>query len=234
MSFMFENLIPDESGLDRRYFEELRSRIHGRLKDPQRPDSQRQIDNYPWLYGALGSVPASIMFICENPSQRPVEAAHAIDDGPADIEAQWWGGKKNNAAKRFRFALYETGLKTTPPSERGGWNCYITNVVKEMNFATDQGRLKAKDRHRQARRWSDILAWEYAQVEPQHVVCVGDNAEVAVARLQREGHLPTFRLHKICHYSDRGPGRTDAVVRQRMIDGIRAMLNSDHTSEFGQ
>ena len=212
--------------LDLHYFEELRSRIHRRLRELRPPGWDTQIKDYPWLYGALGCVPASVMFICQNPSLKPMQSAHTntIDGGPPDIEAQWWGGERNNAAKRFRFALHETGLKTTPPSERGGWNCYITNMVKEANITADQRTRNTEELRRQARRWCDVLEWELSQVKPLHVICVGGNATKSVTTLQRKGYLPSFRVHSIWHYSAQD---SDDLVRQRMIDGIRSVIGTD-------
>ena len=226
---LFKNttwIATDEYHLDSHYFEELRNRIHRRLNELRLPGWETQIKDYPWLYGALGCVPASVMFICQNPSLKPMQSAHTntIDGGPPDIEAQWWGGERNNAAKRFRFALHETGLKTTPPSERGGWNCYITNMVKEANITADQRTRNTEELRRQARRWCDILEWELSQVKPLHVICVGGNATKNVATLQRKGYLPSFRVHSIWHYSAQS---SDDLVRQRMIDGIRSVIGTD-------
>jgi hypothetical protein len=142
------------------HFEELRSRINRRLMALETPHREWQIEDYSWLYGALGAVPSDVMFVCENPSISGVRQAHVdtIDGNAPDIEAQWWGGQRNPAAKRFRAVLYQMGLKTTSPDARGGWNCYITNVVKEANFAgADQRSLSASDLRQQARDWADIL-----------------------------------------------------------------------------
>lgn len=219
-------IVTDQYRLNLHYFEELRNRIHSRLEELRLPGWETQIKDYSWLYGALGCVPASVMFICQNPSLKPMRSAHTntIDGAPPDIEAQWWGGKKNNAAKRFRFALHETGLKTTPPSERGGWNCYITNVVKEANITTDQRKLNTEELTEQSRRWSDILEWELSKVKPLFVICVGGKATTSVKTLHQSGSLPSFRVHSIRHYSAQ---ESDDLVRQRMIDGIRSAMGTD-------
>jgi hypothetical protein len=125
------------SELNMRYFEELRDRINERLGELRTPYRDLQARESPWLYGALGEVPSDVMFICENPSITGVRQAHVdtIDGRAPDIEAQWWGGRNNPAAKRFRPVLRQVGLKTNRPDARGGWRCYITNVVKEANVA---------------------------------------------------------------------------------------------------
>jgi hypothetical protein len=174
--------------LNMRYFEELRDRINARLEVLQTPHRSVQTDDYPWLYGALGAVPSSVMFICENPSITGVRsgAVDTIDGRAPDIESQWWGGRKNPAAKRFRVMLSQLGLKSNRPEMRGGWNCYITNVVKEANVAGAEQRAKTtEERRTQASDWASVLRWELENVRPQHVFCVGGASFDVVTRLQR-------------------------------------------------
>src|SRR5512138_2620235 len=119
--------------LDMEYFNRLRGKIGDRLDALanagriSREAARAQVEDYKWLYGALGEVPSRTVFICENPSVLGLQRAsvNTIDGGPPDIEAQWWGGPKNPAARRFREALWQLSLKTTPPPTRGGWKCYI-------------------------------------------------------------------------------------------------------------
>ena len=149
------------SELNMHHFEELRNRINVRLNELQTRHREVQINDYPWLYGALGEVPSDVMFICENPSIAGIKKAHGdtIDRRAPDIEAQCWGGRNDNAAKRFCVVLRKLGLKTTRPDARGGWKCYITNVVKEANIAgQDQGSLTVAQKKEQALAWCDILA----------------------------------------------------------------------------
>ncbi len=115
--------------LDMRHFQTLRQRINNRLTKLGLCAEQTR---YRWLYGALGTVPSNVVFICENPSQSGVkkaERAARCSGRQPDIEDQWRGG---SPIKTFRPVLCEIGLKLTPPGERGGWQCYITNVIKEM------------------------------------------------------------------------------------------------------
>ncbi|MCZ6837194.1 MAG: hypothetical protein O7G85_15575 [Planctomycetota bacterium] len=209
--------------VDMQYFEELRERINALLLELGATYAQQQIRQYTWLYGALGAVPAPVMFICENPSLAGVKSGHVNtpDGGPPDIEGQWWGGPRNNAAKRFRVVLCETGLKTTPPATRGGWRCYITNLVKEANVASDQNDLPWSVRQRQSRDWADLLAWELGHVQPEHVFCVGQKSSTLVRMLQREDRLPNFHATMISHYSKRG---ADEVIRREMTEAIQAVI----------
>lgn len=203
------------------HFTDLREKINARLEEIDAPHRDEQIHVFPWLYGALGAVPAETMFICENPSLAGVRRANVetIDGGPPDIEAQWWGGWRNPAGKRFRLALFELGLKQTPPAARGGWKCYITNVVKEANIAREQE--ERKDRPQQATLWAGILAWELGQVEPHHVFAVGGRAYKAIVGLQAARLLPRFRVHQVWHYSAR---RSDELVTEKIVEGVRAVV----------
>jgi hypothetical protein len=197
------------------HFEELRQRINVRLDEIQAPHRAVQIRSYPWLYGALGEVPSDAMFICENPSLAGVVRAHVetVDGHTPDIEAQWWGGSKNPAAKRFRVALHRLGLKTTPSAAKGGWRCYITNVIKEMNVAGDNDELPPAERRQMALTWAPVLAWEIDQVKPRHVFCVGNRAFDHVKRLVAARQIPKVSPIFVNHYSGRAG---DAAI----IDGI--------------
>jgi hypothetical protein len=136
-----------------------------------------------------------------------------IDGGRPDIEAQWWGG----AAQRFRIALYQLKLKTNRIRERGGWECYITNVIKQSNIAKDQGDLKTVDKKQQARDWSDILNWELETVKPKFVFCVGGNSYNYVLMLQKEGLLRQFPIYEVMHYSARAK-ETEVIINEIIAD----------------
>ena len=116
------------------HFTELRDRVNTRLLELKTPDAALQINTYRWKYGALGTVPAGTMFVCENPSLVGMASAHAetVDGGPPDIEAQWWGGPRNNASRRFRRLLIEFGLKGGDVHTKGDWHCYVTNLPTSM------------------------------------------------------------------------------------------------------
>jgi hypothetical protein len=208
------------------HFEELRSKINARLEEIDAPHRHAQIVRFPWLYGALGEVPSDVMFICENPSLAGVSRAHVdtVDGGPPDIEAQWWGGATNPAAKRFRVALHRLGLKTSPPSAKGGWRCYITNVIKEMNVAGAHASATS-DHRTMAQRWAQILAWELAEVRPKHVFTVGTSAHALVRGLVTEGLIPRISPSVVTHFSAR---TGDAAIIQDMIDVVSRMTG--HTA----
>ena len=205
--------------LDMRHFQTLRQRINNRLTKLGLCAEQTR---YRWLYGALGTVPSNVVFICENPSQSGVkkaERAARCSGRQPDIEDQWRGG---SPIKTFRPVLCEIGLKLTPPGERGGWQCYITNVIKEMAQTKTFRELGRPGKYAKAVEWADILEWELQQVQPTWVFCLGGNSHYLVKRLRRCGRLPSIQgqhVHKIWHYS--AQGRSDEVIKQQIIEDIR-------------
>lgn len=212
------------SDLNMEHFRELRELINERLEELRTPHRRDQIRRYPWLYGALGEVPSDVMFICENPSITAVARADVdtIDGRAPDIEAQWFGGRRNPAAKRFRVTLCELGLKEGRPDTRGGWHCYITNVVKEANvIGADQAALMPEERRQQARDWADVLRWEMEQVKPRHVFAVGGRPFVLLTLLQGERLFPEMPVHQIGHYSARS---SDAHAIERMREPVQRVL----------
>lgn len=209
--------IPD---LNLDHFEALRRKINARLASIGTKHAHRQIREFPWLYGALGQVPSEVMFICENPSLTGVERADSrtILGGKASIEDQWAGGPSSNCIKRFRPALCQLKLKTTPPTAPGGWRCYITNVIKEADVVRD---FVGRDKQSLAIEWADVLRWEIQEVSPERIFTVGDAATRLVRLLQRQGLIPaTPAPCKVMHYSNRGAGATDVAVREAIVRDI--------------
>ena len=207
--------------LDMSHFDVLRQRINSRLRELDLRTGQRK---HRWLYGALGAVPSDVMFVCENPSKGGVKGAekHARYSGrQPDIEDQWRGdGPGDPATRIFRPVLCEFGLKLTPPGDRGGWHCYVTNVIKEMAVAKNWEKLPLVSvKYPKADEWADILEWEVQQVKPRWIFCVGGKAHFLVDRLQRGGRLPSLRgqdIHQITHYSARGSN-----VKEQIMQDIR-------------
>lgn len=164
------------------------------------------------------------MFVCENPSLTGVERADSrtLLGGDAGIEDQWAGGPSSNCIKRFRPALCQLNLKTTPPTAHGGWKCYITNVIKEADVVRD---FVAREKQSLAIEWADVLKWEIQQVSPRTIFTIGDAATRLVTGIQRRGLIPAVPVpHKVMHYSNRGAGATDVAVTQAIIRDISAGL----------
>lgn len=208
------------------HFSELRRRINHKLEEIHAPHRDEQINKFSWLYGALGAVPADVMFICENPSADGVSRASVdtVDGGAPDIEAQWWGGRKNPAAKRFRVALHELGLKITPPNVKGGWRCYITNVIKEMNVVGDHRKFLGSDYREMARTWAPILSWELEQVRPKHIFAVGNRAFDRLGWLAKQRLIPPIRPMLVNHYSGYA---TDQAIIDGFIEVVGPVIDDE-------
>lgn len=218
------------------YFEELRNKINEKLEiikinlndeDKEKEIVNKQINTFKWLYGALGQIPSIEMFIAENPSITGIKHANVdtVDDGDPDIEAQWWGGRNDKAAKVFRPVLFDLGLKTSPPNQKGGWNCYITNVIKRANYAKYQENISAEYRKEQENYWSEILRWEIENVKPSVLYCLGRRTEKAVKRLIKEGRIQNIPSYYVYHYSARGNLNNIRETMKTQILNARADLN---------
>jgi uracil DNA glycosylase superfamily protein len=216
-------------GLSMPHFEALRERVNARLRQIRAPHARRQIEEFPWLYGALGQVPSRVMLVCENPSLAGVEKANfrTINGRQPTIEDQWAGGPTSNCIKRLRPALCEVGLKVTPPDRPGGWRCYITNVIKEADVVKD---FVARDKQSIAMQWADVLAWEIEQVRPSVIFTLGAAATKLVRTLQDRSLIPAFpRPYKVMHYSNRG---ADACVQSSMTRDLESALLTALLVEF--
>ena len=163
------------------------------------------------------------MFICENPSLDGVRKAVAPLGGPRDFDTQWTGDPAFRRDKRFRTVLCDLGLKDGGVWERGGWNCYITNVIKQAVVVTDWQQTPWSKRLQTARSWSDILQMEFDVVRPHTVFCVGNRAHEMVERLQGDAELdvPGRVRGPIRHYSY---PRGDEWVEREMREGIEPYL----------
>lgn len=189
------------------HFVELRDRIRKQLPDHSMPPPK-------WLYGALGESRSDVMFICEYPSERGVEYADRYYRHTG-IEAQW----RNDV---FRDVLVECDLKLGGRDTSGGWRCYITNFIKQVDKASVWAEKPKTERLLIAERWLGVLKWEISRVKPQTVFCVGERVWSYVKFFQRKGRLLALNPHRIWSYSAR---RRD-LVREKMNDGIRKGLDT--------
>lgn len=184
------------------HFVELRDRIREQLPDHSIPPPK-------WLHGAHGDPRSDVMFICEYPSERGVKYADRYY-GHTGIEAQW----RNDV---FRDVLVECGLKHGDRDTAGGWHCYITNFIKQVDRASVWAEKPKSEKLVIAERWIGVLKWEISRVKPQTVFCVGERVWGYVKFFQREGRLLVPNPHRIWSYSAR---RRD-LVQEKMNEGIR-------------
>ena len=88
------------------------------------------LTKYPWLTGSLGNLKAPVWFLGEYPSRTAIaKVDKKADAGGATSNLQW--SCFDESAKLWREAVTEAGLKVGEPCDDSGWNCYITNIIKE-------------------------------------------------------------------------------------------------------
>jgi len=154
--------------------------------------------DFPWLTGALGNSNSGIWFIAENPSLTQVERVQNPDGGPPTTEAQWWASPGD---KLFREMLVTHGFKYGPIDSPGGWNCYITNVVKETNYASRWREKSEVMRNQAAEIWSSVLSWELANSKPKLVVILGGPALKLLDHLVAQKLIRLPKVMQIKHYA---------------------------------
>ena len=204
--------------MDDQYRAGLRRAIDDVFRNhPALPDHRRL---HPWLTGALGDPHSGIWFIAENPSLGQIERVRDPLGGAPTEEAQWWASPGD---KLFRNLLVSHGFKDAPIEAHGGWHCYITNLIKEADYA-QRWRGSGAARHATAAdAWLPVLLWELRSSRPRLVVALGQTVRKSLARLERNG-LPLPRTETIQHYSY-------VALRPR---GTQGPMHPDRVREYGE
>ena len=143
---------------------------------------------YPWGIGAHGDPYAGIWFVAENPSLTQVERVRDPDGGPPTIEAQWWSSRGD---KLLREMLVAHGFKQGTIDSPGGWQCYITNVIKLADYTKDWREKSQVARNQVAEIWSSVLRWELENSKPKLVVIMGKQTEKLLDHLQSIKSYPS-------------------------------------------
>jgi hypothetical protein len=159
--------------------QELRARIDRTFAS--HPELHDHRVDHPWLLGALGDPCAEVWFVAENPSRAQLPRVQGMSP-----ELQW---AVSDGDKLFRWMLVRQGFKYGTPHSRGGWRCYITDVVKSAAPAGEWSKLSQAKRAAIASVWSDVLRWELEIGQPKLVVSVGWDADELVNRLVRGGEV---------------------------------------------
>ena len=106
--------------------------------------------------------------------------------------------------------------------DRGGWNCYITNVIKQAAIVAEFKRIPVEKKRRVAGQWRDILQWELGNVKPDRIFCLGHKSYRLVEWLRANARLDTHgRCQRIWHYS--APYSHEKMERE-MRNGIEPYL----------
>jgi hypothetical protein len=202
-----------------KYTEKLKQQIN--LVFKENPDIYDHRGQYPWLTGFLGNPFAGIWFIAENPSLTMVERVASGNPGLATEEAQW---RVSRGDLFFREMLVEYGFKNPPMGSPGGWNCYITDVIKQTDYVSRWHTQSYQTLKRIAEKWSSVLKWELENSRPKLVVCMGRKTQDFLSYLQKECGLVLPETAFIHHYSyiayraqgRRGPMDPDRVKEYEM------------------
>ena len=162
------------------------------------PSLQDAREAHPWLNGALGDPFAGIWFSAENPSLTQVERVSNPDGGAPTHEAQWWASRGD---KLFREMLVKHSFKTGSIDSPGGWECYITNVIKEADYTKNWRDKSQQARNGAAESWASVLAWELKTSKPKLVVVMGGQTQKLLDHLQSTGRIRLPQVERITHYA---------------------------------
>jgi hypothetical protein len=185
------------------------------------PDIYDHRNQYPWLTGFLGNPFSGIWFIAENPSLIMVEKAASGGRSKTTEEAQWCVSRGDLL---FREMLVKYGFKNPPKESPGGWNCYITDVIKQTDYVSRWHTHSRQALKKIAEIWSGVVKWELENSHPRLVVCMGKKTQAFIAYLEEECGLVFPETAFIHHYSyiafrpqgNRGPMNPDRVKEYEM------------------
>ncbi|EGL53099.1 hypothetical protein MAMP_00314 [Methylophaga aminisulfidivorans MP] len=188
------------------------------IKDNQLTD---WLSDYPWLTGCLGNPNASVWFIGENPSLNGVINVNKRSPETEKTENLQWNSHAGD--KLLREAMTDAGLKQGPVELNEGWNCYITNAIKEPEIVTERNLKKRNSDYWkvQAELWLPILQQQIDNGDPKVLVLLGGQSEKIIHYMIKLG-LKVPATEKIHHYSyimmrpesgtNRGPRHPDRIA----------------------
>ena len=96
----------------------------------------------------------------------------------------------------FRQALVAAGLKSGEMTSEGGWNCYITNLIKDCDEKDGE-----QDRFRRAMIWSEVFQWELTTSKPRIVVTMGRAVEKLFPQVLAERGLSVPKVISVPNYT---------------------------------
>ncbi|MGD0795034.1 MAG: uracil-DNA glycosylase family protein [Dehalococcoidales bacterium] len=178
-----------------KYSLELNKRIEGIfLNHPEWKDTHNK---NPWLTGFLGNPFSNIWFVGENPSLRPVETAtknHPI----INSDNQW---NISRGDKLFRQALLKSELITGSLETPKEWHCYVTDIIKDADYANKWRKKPWCERCLIADIWEPVLKWELQTSEPKIIVAMGNQVMRLLTYLQKHKGLNLNHIEFVHHYS---------------------------------
>ncbi len=171
------------------HLDELRAEVfvtHRELKDHR--------SEFPWLTGSLGDPFAPVWFVAENPSLTQVRKV------PGGSREQQWSVSPGD--QLFRASLARHGFKEGGPLSVGGWQCYITDVIKSAEVVNVWRTEADEVQRRVAEAWAPVMRYELERGRPRFLVVLGEKAEVLLRHLERSQLIPLLPTsRRIYHYS---------------------------------
>jgi len=156
------------------------------------------LKDYPWLVGYLGKRRSPVWFVAENPSLRGVVRIHSRSS-VSSKNLQW---NAHAGDWLFREALVKAGLKKGNPRDHRGWECYITDVIKEPEVVKERNEKKRDPSYwrTQACQWLPVFLEELRLGRPRVLVAVG-NPALKILKYWAEQGVLLPRIEQIPHYS---------------------------------
>lgn len=164
----------------------------------QNPDIPDHRKKHPWLTGGLGNPFSNVWFIAENPSLTMVERARNPDGGCPTPEAQWYASKGD---RLFREALVLAKFKEGEWNSLGGWNCYITNIIKEADYVKRWNTKGTQHLIEAAEVWAPVLEWQIAYGRPKLIILMGKKVQKIAHSLGTKNLIQLPETRPIDHYS---------------------------------
>ncbi len=151
-------------------------------------------NEFPWVTGSLGDPSAGAWFVGDLPCLTTLERLPG--ESPADLneESQWSASRGDQL---LREMLVKHGFKDGSPMAPGGWRCYLTCLVKELDYTNSLERMSPALYRQYALTWLPVFQWELSQAKPPLLVAVGGRVESALHFLARKNGLRLPRLFSI-------------------------------------
>lgn len=176
------------------------------------------LNDFPWLTGYLGNPHSAVWFIGENPSLQGLKNVHNRNKQHNE-NLQW---NSHSGDWLLRDSLTESGFKNGDPKENIGWNCFITNVIKEPEEVEKRNKKKREKGYwqEQALRWLSVLQLQINMGNPKILVAIGGQS-LKILNFMKLNGLTSPEFDQIPHYSyimkrpDRktnlGPGHPERI-----------------------
>lgn len=194
---------------------------HTFAANPQLIDHRRQ---YPWWTGSLGNPFAGIWFVAERLSLFRLNEVADKHGSDISSEMQW---AISRGDMLFREALVSAGFKSGGLLSAGGWNCYITNLVKDCGSEglLGVGATEPIDLIQRAMIWSDVLRWELEKSRPRMVVLMSKKlTRTFFEVLEASGMKPpvTLTVESYAYVAFKPKGKLGPMDPNRVEDYIQS------------